>query len=109
MLKTAQTAEEMKDKTKKDKKESKKNLYSKIEGISEREITQLCNLDKDIERLFEIQMRKNNKNDEMIRNKINDLNEKPSLRNYLFKKVSEQELQKDLTVMKREVLEAFRI
>ena len=58
-------------------------------GMSDTEVSNLLQLDKDITRLFEIQMRKRNKNDEMIRNKINDLNEKPSLRNYLFKKVSD--------------------
>jgi len=30
-------------------------------------------------------MRKRNKNDEMVKNKINDLNEKPILRDFLFK------------------------
>jgi len=33
----------------------------------------------------EIKMRKKYKNDEMIRNKIADLNEKPALRDLLFK------------------------
>lgn len=61
------------------------------------------NLDKQIERLFEIQIRKNNKNNEMIRNKINKLNDKPSLRNYLFKNVSDQELQKDIAEVEKEI------
>ena len=61
-------------------------------GINETEVKNLVKLDKEIQRLFEVQMRKRNKNDEMIRNKINDLNEKPSLRNYLFKKVSDEQL-----------------
>ena len=63
--------------------------YKKLEGITEQDLEQLLHLDKDITRLFEVQMRKRNKNDEMIRNKIIALNEKPSLRNYLFKKVSD--------------------
>lgn len=62
--------------------------YESLEGVTKSDVDQLLNLDKEIMRVFEIQMRKRNKNDEMIRNKINDLNEKPSLRNYLFKKVS---------------------
>jgi hypothetical protein len=41
-------------------------------------------------------MKKRNKNDEMIRNKINSLNDKPSLRDYLFKKVSNEQLAKDI-------------
>jgi hypothetical protein len=61
-------------------------------GVSPEDIKQLVDLDKNIERLFEIQMRKRNKNDEMIRNKINDLNEKPVLRDFLFKQVSDQQL-----------------
>ena len=63
--------------------------YNKLEGVTPQDLTQLLKLDKEIARLFEVQMRKRNKNDEMIRNKINDLNDKPSLRNYLFKKVSD--------------------
>ena len=63
--------------------------YNKLEGVTPQDVTQLLKLDKEIARLFEVQMRKRNKNDEMIRNKINDLNDKPSLRNYLFKKVSD--------------------
>ena len=59
--------------------------YRKIPETSEQDVLQLVKLDKEIERLFEIQLRKNNKNNEMIRNKISSLNDKPSLRNYLFK------------------------
>ena len=64
-------------------------------------------LDKEIERLFEIQLRKNNKNNEMIRNKINSLNDKPSLRNFLFKQVSDQELQKDISDTEKEIEAMF--
>jgi hypothetical protein len=63
--------------------------YNSLEGVTPQDVAQLLKLDKEIARLFEVQMRKRNKNDEMIRNKINDLNDKPSLRNYLFKKVSD--------------------
>jgi len=59
--------------------------YKKIVGVDEADIKQLLKLDKDIERMFEVQMRKRNKNDEMVRNKINELNEKPALRDFLFK------------------------
>lgn len=64
--------------------------YKKIQGTTAEDVAQLVKLDKEIERIFEIQLRKNNKNNEMIRNKINTLNDKPSLRNYLFKLVSDQ-------------------
>ena len=37
-----------------------------------------------------------NKNEEMITNKINDLNDKPGLRDYLFKKVSDDQLTRDI-------------
>ena len=43
----------------------------------------------------------------MIRNKINDLNEKPSLRNYLFKKVSDEQLQKDIYEIENETLKRY--
>ena len=48
-------------------------------------------------------MKKRNKNDEMIRNKINGLNEKPSLRDYLFKKVSNEQLSKDIKDIEQEI------
>lgn len=60
-------------------------------------------LDKETERLFEVQMRKRNKNDEMVKNKINDLNEKPILRDFLFKQVSDQQLKKDIEDMEFEI------
>lgn len=82
--------------------------YKKL-GISDTEVKNLCNLDKEITRLFEIVMRKRNKNDEMIRNKINDLNEKPSLRNYLFKKVSDQQLQKEIVEIEQETIKRYSI
>lgn len=52
-------------------------------------------------------MRLNNKNSEMIRNKINDLNEKPALRSYLFKLVSDQELAKDIDTIDSEIKELY--
>jgi hypothetical protein len=77
---------------------TKDNLetYSKIEGLEQDDIKLLIKMDKETERLFEVSMRKKNKNDEMVRNKINDLNEKPALRDLIFKQVSEQQLKKDI-------------
>ena len=77
--------------------------YKKIVGIDEQDIKQLLKLDKDIERMFEVQMRKRNKNDEMVRNKINELNEKPALRDFLFKQVSDQQLKRDIEDMEVEI------
>lgn len=77
--------------------------YKQIKDILEIEIKQLVQLDNEIEKLFEIQMKKRNKNDEMIRNKINGLNEKPSLRDYLFKKVSNEQLSKDIKEIEQEM------
>jgi hypothetical protein len=77
--------------------------YGKIIDITTNDVQHLVKLDKEIERLFEIQIRKNNKNNEMIRNKINSLNDKPSLRNYLFKNVSDQELQRDISDIEKEI------
>ena len=48
-------------------------------------------------------MRKRNKNDEMVRNKINELNEKPALRDFLFKQVSDQQLKQDIEDMEVEI------
>lgn len=81
--------------------------YRKIPEALEQDVQQLVKLDKEIERLFEIQLRKNNKNNEMIRNKINSLNDKPSLRNFLFKQVSDQELQKDISDTEKEIEAMF--
>ena len=86
-----------------------KAKYEKLDGVSPADITQLLKLDKEITRLFEVQMRKRNKNDEMIRNKINDLNDKPSLRNFLFKKVSDNQMQKDIVALKTEVERLYKI
>ena len=83
--------------------------YAKIDGISKEQVQQLCKLDLTIDKLFEIQMKKRNKNDEMIRNKIGSLNEKPSLRKYLFKKVSDEQLAKDLATIQREVYHSYAI
>ena len=59
--------------------------------------------------MFEIQQRKKNKNDEMVRTKIRDLNEKPALRDYLFKKVSDEQLQKDISAIEGELDEYYKI
>ena len=72
------------------------DLYRQIDGIDQDDLKMLTKLDKEIERLFEVQIRKRNKNDEMVRNKINDLNEKPALRDLIFKQVSDQQLKKDI-------------
>ena len=76
-----------------------REVYSKIQGLDADDIKHLLKLDKDIERLFEVSMKKRNKNDEMVRNKINDLNEKPALRDLIFKQVSDQQLKKDIEVI----------
>ena len=89
--------------TKKYQRKDNTEQYAKIPQITTLDVEQLVKLDKEIERLFEIQIRKNNKNNEMIRNKINSLNDKPSLRNYLFKNVSDQELQKDISDIENEI------
>lgn len=57
-------------------------------------------MDYDIERLFDKQMKMKSKNEEMITNKISDLNAKPILRDYLFKNVSDQQLQEDTDEIK---------
>ena len=72
-------------------------------------INQLVALDQDLDRLFEIQMKKGNKNNEMIRNKIQRLNEKPSLRRYLFKQVTNQELEKELKDEERQMASSYDI
>lgn len=84
-----------------------KDRYSHITGLTPGDINQLAKLDKEIVRSFEIQMRLNNKNSEMIRNKINDLNEKPALRSYLFKLVSDQELAKDIDTIDKEIADLY--
>jgi hypothetical protein len=62
-----------------------------------------------LKRKFEIQQRKKNKNDEMVRTKIRDLNEKPALRDLLFKKVSDEQLQKDILTIEAELDEYYKI
>ena len=62
-----------------------------------------------MKRKFEIQQRKKNKNDEMVRTKIRDLNEKPALRDLLFKKVSDEQLQKDILTIEAELDEYYKI
>ena len=54
-------------------------------------------------------MRKKNKNDEMIRTKIKDLNDKPALRDYLFKKVSDEQLAKDIMVIQKDIGTLYQI
>lgn len=62
-----------------------------------------------MKRKFEIQQRKKNKNDEMVRTKIRDLNEKPALRDFLFKKVSDEQLQKDILTIEAELDDYYKI
>jgi hypothetical protein len=97
------------EKTKKSKAEKKREVYQKMINVEERDVNQLMSLDKEIERLFEIQMKKSVKNEEMMHNKIKDLNEKPSLRNYLFKKFSLAEIEKDLVTMRKTIKNAIQI
>lgn len=59
--------------------------YVHLEGIDDYDIKVMLKMDKEIEKLFEKSMTKRNKNDDMIRNKIEELNEKPSLRELVFK------------------------
>lgn len=80
-----------------------------MQNSTPEDVKQLLELDKNIERLFEIQMRKRNKNDEMIRNKINDLNEKPVLRDFLFKQVSDQQLKQDIEEIEYECQQLYQI
>ena len=87
----------------------KTEKYKSMPGVSPEDIKQLVDLDKNIERLFEIQMRKRNKNDEMIRNKINDLNEKPVLRDFLFKQVSDQQLKQDIEEIEYDCQQLYQI
>jgi len=77
--------------------------YKALSAATAADVKQLVSLDKETERLFEMQMRKRNKNDEMVRNKINDLNEKPALRDFLFKQVSDQQLKKDIDEIEDEI------
>ena len=83
--------------------------YQSVPGILKEEVTQLLELDVELQRLFEVQMRKKNKNDEMIRTKIKDLNDKPALRDYLFKKVSDEQLAKDIMVIQKEMETQYQI
>ena len=80
-----------------------------IPGITDFEVNQLLELDQELKRKFEIQQRKKNKNDEMVRTKIRDLNEKPALRDLLFKKVSDEQLQKDILTIEAELDEYYKI
>lgn len=48
-------------------------------------------------------------NDEMIRNKISSLNDKPALRDYLFKKFSNEQLSKDIKDAESEIERRFEI
>jgi len=85
----------------------KKEFY-KSKGMDEESIAQLMGMDLEILRLFEIQLKKNTKNDEMLANKINTLNQRPNLRMFLFKKVSSDELSKELMEVDDEIDAQFR-
>lgn len=58
--------------------------YKSIIGLLPDDVKQLLSLDSEIDESFNNQMKKRNKNDEMVRNKIDKLNEKPILRAYVF-------------------------
>jgi hypothetical protein len=58
--------------------------YKSITGLLPDDVKQLLSLDTEIDESFNNQMKKRNKNDEMVRNKIDKLNEKPILRAYVF-------------------------
>ena len=58
--------------------------YKSITGLLPDDVKQLLSLDTEIDESFNNQMKKRNKNDEMVRNKIEKLNEKPILRAYVF-------------------------
>lgn len=58
--------------------------YESIIGLLPDDVKQLLALDAEIDESFNNQMKKRNKNDEMVRNKIEKLNEKPILRAYVF-------------------------
>ena len=86
---------------------NKRDLY-KSKGMDEECVQQLLGMDLEILRLFEIQLKKNTKNDEMLENKINTLNQKPNLRMFLFKKVSSDELSKEIAEIEEEIDAQFR-
>jgi len=77
--------------------------------VKEEDIKLLLKIDNEIEKLFEKSMLKRSKNDEMVRNKINDLNEKPKLRDLLFKQVSDKQLQKDIEVTELEINKLYQM
>ena len=85
----------------------KRDLY-RSKGMDEECVQQLIGMDLEILRLFEIQLKKNTKNDEMLENKINTLNQKPNLRMFLFKKVSSDELSKEIAEIEEEIDAQFR-
>lgn len=45
----------------------------------------------------------------MLQNKINELNNKPALRDYLFKQVGDQLLQKDIDEIKQYIEEQAKV
>ena len=45
----------------------------------------------------------------MVRTKIRELNEKTALRDYLFKKVSDEQLQKDILAIESELDDYYKI
>lgn len=83
--------------------------YKTIPDITQLEIEQLVNLDNELNTLFDKQMKKRNKNDEMIRTKIQELNDKPALRDFLFKKVSNTHLERDIISIEKEVEAMYQI
>lgn len=77
-------------------KDTDKREFYKSKGMDEENVAQLMSMDLEILRLFEIQLKKNTKNDEMLANKINTLNQRPNLIPFLFKKGSFDELSKEI-------------
>ena len=80
--------------------------YENLENNAEDNVTDydrnhLRMLDREIEKKFEMMFKKRNKNDDMIKNKIQIINQKPLLRDYLFKMVGEQQLEKDIEKEKK--------
>ena len=76
--------------------------YKKLADVSVKDVGHLEKMDSEIDRIFQRQMQMKNKNEEMITNKINDLNDKPNLRDYLFKKVSDDQLTRDIEEIRQQ-------
>ena len=78
--------------------------YKAMAGIEPADLQQLLRLDKDLQRMFELASKKRNKNDEIVRNKLAELNKKTTLREYLFKEVSYEAIKRDTEDLEKEVM-----